>query len=456
MHNADVHPYQPYTGYPQDVPTHYGTPMLVVLDATADAAWLPLWGMTLLERNLRLVERLGAARVHVIVRPDDAARVRRRRFPASLEPVVETRTAMTVARELAATAAGPVLLLEAAALYDRRAVHVLWQSRAPALLVAGSSPTRAAALLLPPGAELPDDGNEGDWNALQQILFDAPETCRVPLETVEQRVSLLRKSVAPLVLRIHDQASLRQADAYLKELAGKGVNDLMAEFVHPPLEFMLTRLVARTRITPNQVSYFNLLLNVVALPLLAGGWLWTGLALNLLRGVTDGVDGKLARLTLRESKGGDRVDHVVDRLYLPAFFLALGWHLSGGNLTALPALSSYFLLVFYLANRLLATWFGYFVGASSGDYRPVDRAVRRFWPKRNICVLILLLSLSAGQPEAGLHAMTALTGLMVIYRIVRLHQEGHRIQRQRQERNEAGAIAASPASGAETEVPCRA
>lgn len=52
--------------------------------------------------------------------------------------------------------------------------------------------------------------------------------------------------------------------------------------------------------------------------------------------------------------------------------------------------------------------------------------------------------------------MTALTGLMVIYRIVRLHQEGHRIQRQRQERNEAGAIAASPASGAETEVPCRA
>ena len=165
-----------------------------------------------------------------------------------------------------------------------------------------------------------------------------------------------------------------------------------------------------------------------------------GIACNLIRGVADGVDGKLARLTLRESKGGDRIDHVVDRLYLPAFFLALAWHLGGGDWQSSPMWAMYLLQVFYWINRLLAAWFAHFVGASSGDFRPLDRLVRRIWPKRNICVLLLLISMLFKAPLYGLWAMAGLSLFMVLYRSARLDWEARRLQRERSQAAESAAF----------------
>ena len=50
----------PAAGSPLNLPTHSGQAISVIIDATGPGSFSRLWGMSLLERNVRLVERLGA------------------------------------------------------------------------------------------------------------------------------------------------------------------------------------------------------------------------------------------------------------------------------------------------------------------------------------------------------------------------------------------------------------
>ena len=400
----------------------------VIIDATDPASFSRVWGMTLLERNLRLVERLGARRIHVLMGTKGSQGLHRRFSPLRQVQVhANTDNPQKVAQHIIGGTEGLVLLLEGMGLYDRRFVGALWQQTAPALGIDQNRILPVLALLVTADVPFPiATDHSSNWSQVQHAFLAKKESVGVELKQVESHIASLRKDVTPVVLQINDARSRKHAERYLKELAGKGVNDLMGEFVHPPIEFLLTRLVSFTPITPNQISYFNAVLSIAILPLLATGKLWEALALSLFRGVMDGVDGKLARLTLRESQSGDQIDHVVDRFFLPLFFLALGWHFSAGALDAPAALASYIIQVFYWTNRLLANVFRNFIGVSSGEFRLIDRIFRRIWPKRNICVLILLITLSLGQPLIGLYAMTTLTAAMTVFRLARLLQESRR------------------------------
>ena len=429
----------PSTGIPLVVPSAVGDLPEVVIDATDPAGFLRIWGMTLVERNVRLVERLGARHIHVLVGPENRQGLQRRfSGPGQIQVHANIDNPLAAAQHIVQQAEGPVLLLEGVGLYDRRFIGALWQQSMPALGADRGSALTTLALLVTAAVPLLPTGNRfSSWSQVQQALLAKKDSFPVDLNNIESHISSLRKEVPPAVLRVNDASGRHRAKNYLKALAGKGVNDVMGEFVHPPIEFFLTRLVAFTPLTPNQISYFNALLNIAALPLLATGNLWEGLVLNLVRGVMDGVDGKLARLTLRESQGGDQIDHVVDRLYLPLFFLALGWHLSAGMWNAPAAMAAYVVQGFYWTNRLLANVFHNFLGVSSGEFRPIDRLVRRIWPKRNICVLILLIALLVGQPLGGLYTMTALTAAMTVFRLLRLNQESRRWHRRQLSENKS-------------------
>lgn len=425
----------PAAGSPLILPTASGEEMSVIIDATGPGSFSRLWGMSLLERNVRLVERLGAARIHVLVRAADQTRAGRRRFPgpAAVEVHALERSGVAAAADLVRKTSGPVLVLEADGVYDRRFIGTLWQRPAPACGVAGGGVPAAAALLVD-GSTAPwlDVGVDGaGWQAVQREFLESEGVCRVELDNVDRRISSLRKSVAPQIIHGGDQEGLRRSDEYLRNLAGKGVNDFLAEFVHAPIEFFLTRLVARTALTPNQVAVFYALFSFASIPLIASGRLWEGLGLNMVRGILDGVDGKLARLTLRESRAGHRLDKVVDWIYLPPLFLTLGYYLAGGDWWGLPMLAVYVRQVFSWLDVLFASWFGHFLGVSSGEVRPVDRLMRRFWPRRNIAMLILTVSALLSQPRAGLYCVTGLTVLLVLFRVVRLDQEGRRLRRGR-------------------------
>ena len=390
--------------------------------------------MTLLERNLRLVERFGAESVVILAREQDCGRATGRRFSRLVEPVVRSAEQATwkIVVEAVRQSPGPVLVLEANGVYDRRFLGILWQAAAPAAGQTNGQPLEAAALMVDADS-LDTVGLTGDadWTEIARGPSAGVEMNRIELSAVGGHDSNLRKAVAPSVIAVVDSDSSKRADRFLKELAGKGINDLMGEFVHPPIEFALTRLVSATPITPNQVSYLNIILSAVALPLFAAGYLWEGIAVNLVRGVTDGVDGKLARLTLRESEGGHVLDHAADTLYLPLLFAAFGYHLSDGDPYSRAALSSYLLQFFYWPNRVFSSWYKSFLGVTDSDFRRSDRIVRRFHPKRNTFILMLIICMLFGAPEMALDAITALTAFMFFFRIARLDQEGRRLQRER-------------------------
>ena len=424
-------------GYPVVLSTAAGAPMTVVLDATNPNSSTRLWGVTLLERNLRLVERLGATSISIIVSDEeDRDRAGRRRFRGLVQPNIVAAKIATweVVAQACEAAPGSVLLLAAHGVYDRRFIGLLWQAPAPASGEGENGEALEAAALLVDRESLGDiiSDPQTAWSVGARQMLSSPPAEPIDLSRIRSHDSNMRKAVAPAVIAVVDGESRRRAGRFLRDIAGKGINDIVGEFIHPPLEFALTRILAPTPVTPNQVSYLNVVLSLVALPLFASGMIWEGIVINLVRGVTDGVDGKLARLTLRESEGGNVLDHGLDTLYLPLLFAAFGYHLAAGDPYSPAALSSYLLQFFYWPNRVFSSWYKTFLGVGESDFRRSDRIVRRFHPKRNIFILMALIAMLFKAPQLALYGITGLTAFMFFFRMARLDREGRRLARERE------------------------
>jgi phosphatidylglycerophosphate synthase len=120
---------------------------------------------------------------------------------------------------------------------------------------------------------------------------------------------------------------------------------LWDRFVARPLAAVLLLPLARTRITPNQVTFLSLAVFVAAMALLAlqPGYPWlVGAVLVLeLSYVLDCLDGQLARLRHRSSPVGAHLDFLMDELKAFLLVAACGvrlWRRDGHELWLLEAL----------------------------------------------------------------------------------------------------------------------
>jgi phosphatidylglycerophosphate synthase len=98
----------------------------------------------------------------------------------------------------------------------------------------------------------------------------------------------------------------------------------VARYLYRPISLRAAALLARTRISPVQVTVASGALTIgggVAFGY--GEYLW-GAALILAGVITDCVDGDLARLTGRTSRSGALLDSVIDRWTDAALILGLG------------------------------------------------------------------------------------------------------------------------------------
>jgi phosphatidylglycerophosphate synthase len=134
-----------------------------------------------------------------------------------------------------------------------------------------------------------------------------------------------------LGVRIVDEASRRRAERALMETCRRPYDGVADRYLWRALSLRITREVAKTEITPNQVTVIAALLGVLACGLVWHGgtaWVVAG-GLSLLVGlVLDSVDGELARVRLKFSRAGmvmDNVsDDIVDTLILAAAGAAAG------------------------------------------------------------------------------------------------------------------------------------
>jgi phosphatidylglycerophosphate synthase len=121
-----------------------------------------------------------------------------------------------------------------------------------------------------------------------------------------------------------EEAEVRLARA----LRAESVNTdaLMARVVDRRLSWRLSLRLARTRITPNQVTLSNTMLGFGCAALLASTSYWLrlcGTLLFLLSITLDGVDGELARLRMLESRFGERLDVITDNVVHIAVFIGM-------------------------------------------------------------------------------------------------------------------------------------
>lgn len=120
------------------------------------------------------------------------------------------------------------------------------------------------------------------------------------------------------------EAELRLARELRRESADKDA--LMARWVDRRLSWRISYRLARTAITPNQVTLANTALGLLSAWLFsfAGYWPRLAAALMFLVSVTlDGVDGELARLKMAESRWGARLDVFTDNLVHVALFAGI-------------------------------------------------------------------------------------------------------------------------------------
>ena len=107
------------------------------------------------------------------------------------------------------------------------------------------------------------------------------------------------------------------------------------------------RILAKTPITPNTLSWFGFIVTIGAAILIVGDHLLVAGLVVLLAGFFDMLDGALARHTSRITRFGGALDSVLDRLSEAVLLLGiLVWHLYSESQSATLILLVFLALLF--------------------------------------------------------------------------------------------------------------
>jgi phosphatidylglycerophosphate synthase len=218
--------------------------------------------------------------------------------------------------------------------------------------------------------------------------------------------------------------------AALPELAGeieerafaasyKGVTDLVTRWLWPRPALAATRWCARRGISPNQVTVASWLLAILAAWLFVRGFFAIGLVVAWAMTFLDTVDGKLARVTLTSSRVGDVLDHGLDLLHPPFWYLA--WGIGVGATHGL-ALATGVVVAGYVVGRLLEGAFLAAFRIETHSWRPLDAAFRTVTARRNPNLILLSVGTLCLRPDLGLVMVALWTVASLAFHSVRLAQ----------------------------------
>jgi len=173
----------------------------------------------------------------------------------------------------------------------------------------------------------------------------------------------------------------------------------------------IAKLLARTRITPNQMSWVAFGLAVLSFLSFLNNWNIAGGLLVQLSSIIDGVDGSLARLKGMSSAFGGFLDSILDRY--ADILIMLG-------LTMWSAFNEVYPYVWLLGFLSITGTIGvsYSRARVSAEFRHYfDRGFLSL-ASRDIRLLIVMIGAIIGQGYFCLIVIAALTHLIVISRLV--------------------------------------
>lgn len=374
--------------------------------------------MTLLEHALRALLETGAELREVRVELPAAAPTPET-LPAELLaalPLRWSRANTPLAQRLRAALEGeqtPLLALSADAIYDSRLLRHFASASGGLAFVGGEDGGRGALLRLEKA--LPEPASGGDLVALaERVLASGAARAFTPAE-FDGYIKNLRRSLDPYVLPVRDTASRDRVERFLFRSNYKGSTDFMTKYVYPPLVWLMLRPLARWRVHPNWLTALSWVATFAAVPLFAAGEWLAGLTLAYGMSLLDSVDGKLARLTHTSSRLGEILDHGLDIVHPPLWYLAWAWGLGGGRADSWAIDAALGMTGVYVLDRLIAGVFRQRTGVSIHDCTPLDARLRTFISRRNVNVVLFTLALALDWLRPGLNAALASFGFIVAW-----------------------------------------
>src|SRR5213083_774162 len=373
--------------------------ILPILIADAPEALMELCGVNLLERLLRILQRLGFRRAIVFSTTPEiiGAELAKRSWPReqiTADVVSSATEPLTAERLLEQSPADRLLIVPANIYCDARLLAALCANNSSAALVDSNPPEFARNLIRNPCG--PALITRDFLLALSPTTPFLNELTRktdhgridtVDAAKVDDYIVSMRRHVRPLCFRAPLEQDRRRAERIILDSAQKGTLDLPA-YVHAPIETAIISLLCKTQITPNQITIAGVIIGCSATVAFTVGRIGLGILAALIFGIVDGLDGKQSRVKIEMTERG-KWEHHLDYLIENSWWLAIAFHLWRSG--QFP--NAFYFLALLIASHLLDEFAKRRAKMAKGrlldDVAPFDRAFRLIAARRNVYVWIL-------------------------------------------------------------------
>ncbi len=291
-----------------------------------------------------------------------------------------------------------VLFLCADHLFDARVLSALVHMRKNFMLVSDSDET--VAICIADGSApnvLADFLGEGSGHTISTFSRYTLDDLNLELQQKN-----LKKKAAPYVLFI-SSSNYKLLESELFAGSYKGVTDLVTKWIWPVPAFWFTHLCVRIGLQPNHVTLISLVFAVLTGIAFWHGNYSIGLVMGWIMTFLDTVDGKLARVTVTTSRFGDVLDHGLDIIHPPLWYMAWGVGLTAVSIS-IPDLQILMWLMFigYIGGRVCEGVFQFWIGSfDMFIWRKFDSFNRLITARRNPNLILLTCSWLINQPELG-------------------------------------------------------
>ena len=373
--------------------------ILPILVADAPDALTELCGVNLLERLLRILQRIGFRRAIVFsstpeIIGAELAKCSWARQQITTQLVPKAAKPVTAHWVLEQGQTARFLIVPANVYCDRRLLAALSARNSPTVLVDSNPPQFVQHLIQNPSGPalvtrdflLTCSDSAPVVEKLKQKI-DAREIDAVDAAKVDDYIVSMRRRVRPLCFSATPAQDRRLAQRIILDSAQNGTLDFPA-YVHAPIETAIVSRLCRTRITPNQITIAGLVIGFSATAAFAIGRVGLGILAALIFGVVDGLDGKLSRVKVETTKRGEW-EHHVDTFVENSWWATIAFHL--WQVGQLP--SAFYFLALLIGSHVLNGFAKRRARAATGrlldDVGPFDRAFRLIAARRNIYIWVL-------------------------------------------------------------------